>query len=54
MLISIQEYVKLASPEPEVLRIIGEESRRNGTSTLNARQINGIIKASGKQKKKRQ
>lgn len=53
VLISIQEYVKLASPEPEVLRVIGEESQRNGTSTLSARQIDRIIKASRKQKNRR-
>jgi hypothetical protein len=32
-------HVKLAAPEPEVLRVIGEESERKGTSTLTARQI---------------
>lgn len=53
VLISIQEYVKLASPEPEVLRIIGEDSRRKGTSVLNARQIDRIIKVTRKQKSKR-
>ena len=32
VLLSLRDYVKLAAPEPEVLRIIGEESERNGTT----------------------
>jgi prevent-host-death family protein len=52
VLLSIRDYVKLAAPEPEVLRIIGEESERNGTNTLTSRQIDQIIKASRTQKKK--
>jgi hypothetical protein len=31
--------------EPEALRVIGEESQRNGTSMLTSRQIDQIIKA---------
>ena len=46
VLLSIRDYVKLAAPEPEVLRVIGEESERNGTSTLTSRQIDQIIKTS--------
>jgi prevent-host-death family protein len=53
VLLSIRDYVKLAAPEPEVLRIIGEESERNGTNALTSRQINQIIKATRAQKKKR-
>jgi hypothetical protein len=45
--------VKLAAPEPEVLRVIGEESERKGTSTLTVRQIEQIIKASMTEKSKR-
>jgi prevent-host-death family protein len=52
VVLSIRDYVKLAAPEPEVLRIIGEESERNGTSSLTSRQIDQIIKASRAQKKK--
>jgi prevent-host-death family protein len=52
VLLSIRDYVKLAAPEPEVLRIIGEESERNGTSSLTSRQIDQIIKATRAQKKK--
>jgi prevent-host-death family protein len=53
VLLSIRDYVKLAAPEPEVLRIIGEESERNGTNTLSSRQIDQVIKAARTQKKKR-
>jgi prevent-host-death family protein len=53
VLLSIRDYIKLAAPEPEVLRVIGEESERNGTSTLTSRQIDRIIKASRSRKSKR-
>jgi prevent-host-death family protein len=45
VLLSIRDYVKLAAPEPEVLRIVGEEAKRNGTSRLTSRQIDQIIRA---------
>ena len=53
VLLSIRDYVKLAAPEPEILRIIGEESERNGTNTVTSRQIDQIIKATRAQKKKK-
>jgi len=53
VLLSIRDYVKLAAPEPEVLRVIGEESERSGRSRLNSRQINRIIKTARSQKSKR-
>ena len=45
VLLSIRDYVRLAVPEPEVLRIIGKESKRRGTNKLSPRQIDQIIKA---------
>ena len=45
VLLSIRDYVRLAAPEPEVLRAIGEESRRKGTEKLTSRQIDHVIKA---------
>jgi prevent-host-death family protein len=45
VLLSIRDYVRLAAPEPEVLRVIGEESRKKGTDKLTSRQIDQIIKA---------
>ncbi len=53
VLLSIRDYVKLAAPEPEVLRILGEESKRNGTNKMTQRQIDQEIKAYRAQKKKR-
>ena len=53
VLLSIRDYVKLAAPEPEVLKILGEDSERNGTNILTARQIDQVIKATRAQKKKR-
>jgi prevent-host-death family protein len=53
VLLSIRDYVKLAAPEPEVLRIIGKASQRNGTSTITSRQINRIIGAARAQKTRR-
>src|ERR1700737_291121 len=53
VLLSIRDYVKLAAPEPEVLRVIGEESERKGTNTLTARQIEQVVKASRTQRSKR-
>jgi prevent-host-death family protein len=53
VLLSIRDYVKLAAPEPEVLRLIGEESKRKGTDKLTSRQIDRIIKAARTQKSKR-
>ena len=51
ILLSIRDYVRLAAPEPEVLRAIGEESRRKGTASLSSRQIERAIKAARAQKK---
>ena len=53
VLLSIRDYVRLAAPEPEVLKLIGEESQRKGTDTLPSRQIDQVIKAARAQKRKR-
>ena len=53
VLLSIRNYVRLAAPEPEVLRVIGEESKRKGTDKLTSRQIDQVIKASRAEKPKR-
>jgi len=53
VLLSIRDYVRLAAPEPEVLRVIGEESRRKGTDKLTSQRIDQIIKAARAQKPKR-
>ena len=53
ILLSIRDYVRLAAPEPEVLGIIGRESKRKGTHSFSSRQIDRIIKATRTQKTKR-
>jgi prevent-host-death family protein len=53
VLLSIRDYVKLAAPEPEILRIIGEDAKRKGTNLLTSRQIDRVIKAARAQRKKR-
>jgi prevent-host-death family protein len=53
VLIGIRDYVRLAAPEPEVLKAIGEESRRKGTDKLTSRQIDRVIKAARAQKPRR-
>ena len=53
VLLSIRDYVRLATPEPEVLTIIGKESKAKGTDALNSQQIDNIIKAARQNKTKR-
>jgi len=45
VLLSLQQYAKLAAPEPEVLRAIGAESTRNGTGAFSSRRIDQIIRS---------
>jgi prevent-host-death family protein len=53
VLLSIRDYVRLAAPEPEVLKVLGEESHRNGSDKLTSRQIDQEIKAARNHKRKR-
>src|SRR5579872_4755934 len=53
VLLSIRDYVRLAAPEPEVLRVLGEESKRKGTDKLTSRDIDQEIKAERAAKRKR-
>jgi|SRR5580658_694757 len=53
VLIGSRDYVRLAAPEPEVLRVIGEESQRKGTDKPTSRQIDRVIKAARARKPKR-
>ncbi|MBV8895273.1 MAG: hypothetical protein JO051_02095 [Acidobacteriaceae bacterium] len=39
------DLLRLAAPEPEVLRVIGEESQLKSTDKLTSRQIDNEIKA---------
>ena len=52
VLLSIRDYVRLAVPEPEVLRIIGKESESKGTNRLSVAQINKVIKTARNSKRR--
>ncbi|MGH9658427.1 MAG: type II toxin-antitoxin system Phd/YefM family antitoxin [Bryobacteraceae bacterium] len=45
ILLGIQNYIRLAAPEPEVLKRLGEATIRRGTDKLTLRQIDRVIKA---------
>src|SRR5712664_3687456 len=53
VLLSIRDYVKLAAPEPDVLRVLGKESKAKGTDKLSSQQIDKIIRATRAKKTKR-
>jgi prevent-host-death family protein len=53
VLLSLGKYIKLTTPEPEILRIIGEESVRNGTDKLTSRQIDQIIRDARAERKRK-
>jgi len=52
VLLSIRDYVRLALPEPEVLRVIGIESKKKGTDKLSSARIDQIIKAARKSRRR--
>jgi prevent-host-death family protein len=52
VLLSVRDYVRLAVPEPEVLRMLGMESKSKGTNRLNTAQIDQIVKAARKSKRR--
>ncbi|MGH9685517.1 MAG: type II toxin-antitoxin system Phd/YefM family antitoxin [Candidatus Acidiferrales bacterium] len=53
VLLSVRDYVRLAAPEPEVLRVLGEESEAKGTDKLSSQQIDKIIKDTRAKRTKR-
>ncbi len=53
VLVSIRDYMRLAAPEPVVLRMIGRESHRKGMDKLTSQQIDEVIKAARTRKPKR-
>jgi len=50
--LSIRDYVRLAAPEPEVLKLIGEESKEKGTDKLSSERMDRIIRATRAKKTK--
>jgi prevent-host-death family protein len=53
ILLGIRDYVRLAAPEPEVLQIIGAESKSKRMDRLTSRQIDSLIRATRASKTKR-
>lgn len=51
--LSIRDYVRFAVPEPDVLRVLGEESKAKGTDNLTSQQIDKITRSSRAKKTKR-
>jgi prevent-host-death family protein len=51
VLMSIRDYIRLAAPEPEVLSIIGQESKAKGTDKLTSQQINEILRSARAKKR---
>jgi hypothetical protein len=45
VLLSVQEYIRLAAPEPAILKLIGEQSKANATDKLISDEIDKEIKA---------
>lgn len=45
ILLGVQDYIRLAAPEPEILKTLGEASIRRGTDGLTMRQIDRVIQA---------
>lgn len=52
VLVSIQDYVRLAVPEPEVLQILGRRSQKKGTDRLTSRKVDAIIKSARQSRRK--
>jgi len=52
ILLSIQDYVRLAAPEPEILQLLGADSTRKGTDKLTSAQIDRLIRKTRARKPK--
>jgi prevent-host-death family protein len=53
ILLSLSDYIRLAAPEPEILTILGEESRQKGTDKMTAREIDAVIRDTRKRRSRR-
>jgi prevent-host-death family protein len=51
VLVGIEDYIRTFAPEPEILKVIGEQSRKKGTDKLTMRQIDREIAAHRKEKR---
>ncbi len=53
VILGIQEYIRLAAPEPPILRVIGERSVQRGTDKLSAKDIDAVIREVRSEKRTR-
>jgi prevent-host-death family protein len=53
ILLSVRDYIRLAAPEPEILRILGEESRQKGTNRVSPREIDAVIRDTRRRRSRR-
>jgi hypothetical protein len=53
IIMGIQDYINTIAPEPEILTLIGEASRRKGTDKLSMRDINTEIAAYRREKREK-
>jgi prevent-host-death family protein len=53
IILSVADYIRLAAPEPEILKIVGQESKQKGTSRLSMGQIDSIIRESRKDRRRK-
>jgi hypothetical protein len=51
VLVGMQDYIRTFAPEPAVLKLIGEQSKKKGTDKLIVRQIDREITAYRKEKR---
>ena len=45
VIMGVKDFIDTIAPEPEVLRLIGEEAKRKGKNKLSMRQIDAEIRA---------
>jgi len=51
VLVGMEDYIRTFAPEPQVLKVIGEQSKKKGTDKLTMRQIDREIAAYRKEKR---
>jgi hypothetical protein len=51
VLVGIEDYIRTFAPEPKVLKVIGEQSKKKGTDKLTIRHIDREIAAYRKEKR---
>lgn len=53
VLLSLRDYVRLAAPEPEILKLIGEKSKRRGTDEFKPGEIDAVIRTARAARKRK-